>query len=92
MARRRHRLLCGWKHAEGAWRSRQAVGLVRKLLTKWLTLDFRFYAALLGAWKRRGEAAARREREQTETVVPLLEVFPKIAETWPPPELSQMRT
>lgn len=91
VAKRRHRLLCGWKHAEGTWRVAQGRGLFRRVLTKWLTLDLRFYAALFGAWKRRAEARAAREREIREGVVSLLEVFPKIAETWPPPALKQAR-
>ena len=86
IARRRHRLLCGWKHAEGSWRGEQRRGLWRRALTRWLSLDLRFYAALWGAWRRRAQARAARAREEREGVVSLLdEAFPRIAASWPPP-------
>lgn len=83
VARRRHRILCGWKHAEGAWRRAQRWGLVSRVLTRWLRLDLRYYAALLSALRRRREAKRARARELAEAQVQLLEVFPRIAETWP---------
>lgn len=87
VARRAHRLLCGWKHAEGAWRRAQTRELWRRALTKWLTFDLRFYVGLYHAWRRRAEARAARAREQAATVVPLEDVFPRINTTWPPPAL-----
>lgn len=88
VARRRHRLLCGWKHAEGDWRAAQARGLVLRALTRWLKLDLRFYRALFAALARRAEARAAREKEQRETVRPLLEAFEEIRAAWPPPALA----
>ncbi len=88
VARRRHRLLCGWKHAEGAWRRAQARGLLVRALTRWLRLDRRFYAALWGAWGRRAEARAARAREEREAAQALLDVFPRIRATWPPAALA----
>lgn len=84
VARRRHRILCGWKHAEGAWRRDLRRSLTRQVLTKWLRLDVRFYLALAGAFSRRAEALAARTREEREGSVALVDVFPSIAETWPP--------
>lgn len=83
VARRRHRLLCGWKHAEGAWRRAQRWGLCARFLTRWLRLDLRFYAGFFAALRRLGEARRARRRERAATVVDLLEVFPRIAATWP---------
>lgn len=91
VARRRHRLLCGWKHAEGEWRSAQTHGLVVRALTRWLKLDVRFYRALLAALARRAEARAAREREEREAVRPLLDVFPEICAAWPPPALTEAK-
>lgn len=91
VARRRHRLLCGWKHAEGAWRAAQARGLLLRALTRWLRLDLRFYRALFAALARRAEARAARAREAREARRPLLEVFPEIRAAWPPPALEQAR-
>lgn len=91
VARRRHRILCNWKHADGAWRRDQRRGAALRLLTRWLRLDLRHYAALLGAWRRRGEARAARAREVREQVVPLEEAFARIVAAWPPPELSRLR-
>lgn len=91
VARRRHRLLCGWKHAEGEWRAAQARGLVARALTRWLKLDLRFYRALLAALGRRAEARAARAREEREAVRSLLEVFPEICAAWPPPALATAR-
>ena len=87
VARKRHRLLSGWKHAEGAWRSAQTRGLVLRALTRWLKLDVRFYLALWGALKRRRDALAAHAREEAAAVTPLLEVFPKIVAAWPPAAL-----
>ena len=81
--RRRHRILCGWKHAEGAWRRQQAGSLLRRALTRWATLDLRFYAALFLAWLRRNEALRARSREEEQVGVPLLRTFEHIAATWP---------
>ncbi len=91
VARRRHRILCGWKHAEGTWRSAQGRALLRRLFSKWLSLDVRFYAALASAWRRRSEARVGRAREEEEGVASLLDLFPRIAATWPPPALEQAR-
>ncbi|MEZ6188554.1 MAG: glycosyltransferase [Planctomycetota bacterium] len=83
VARRRHRLLCGWKHAEGAWRRAQRWGLWGRICTRWLKLDLRFYWALASALGRWGEARRARRRELAATKVALLEVFPRIAASWP---------
>ena len=88
MARRRHRILCGWKHAEGTWQHAQRRAILRRVLSKWLTLDLRYYLALGGAWLRRGEARAARAREQQEGTRSLLEVFEQIAATWPPGQIE----
>lgn len=88
VARRRHRMLCSWKHAEGAWRSAQGRSLLRRALTRWLTLDARFYAALYGAWQRRDEVRAARTREEQAAQRDLLEVFQRIAASWPPAALE----
>lgn len=90
VARRRHRILCGWKNAEGAWRAEQARGDVLRALTRWLRLDVRHYLALAGALRRRGEALAARAREEREAKVSLLEVFPRIREAWPPEALKKL--
>lgn len=89
VARKRHRILCGWKHAEGAWRAAQRRGLLLRTLTRWAKLDVRFYLALAGALRRRGQALAARERERAATVVPLEEVFPRIVAAWPPAALER---
>lgn len=86
VARRRHRILCGWKHASGDWLKTYDRTLIRRALTKWLSLDRRYYAALLGAWKRRGEALTARAKEESATVVPLGEAFERIRGAWPPPD------
>ena len=83
VARRRHRILCGWKHASGAWLATYDRTLVRRALTKWLRLDRRYYAALWGAWQRREEALAARDREEAATIVPLEEAFERIRGAWP---------
>lgn len=91
VARKRHRLLCAWKHAEGAWRRALPWATLRRVLTRWLTLDARYYAALLGAWRRRAEARAAREREACHARVPLLEAFVRIRSAWPPSALAEVR-
>lgn len=89
VARRRHRLLSTWKHAEGEWRRAHFRGLVWRALTRWLKLDLRFYAALWSALGRRGEARAARAREQAATRVDLVsEAFPRIRAAWPPAALA----
>ncbi len=88
VARKRHRLLSGWKHAEGAWRSAQSRGLLLRALTRWLKLDLRFYLALWGALRRRKDALAAHAREEAAAVTPLLEVFPRIVAAWPPAALA----
>ncbi|MDC3378733.1 glycosyltransferase family 2 protein [Planctomycetota bacterium] len=85
--RRRHRILCNWKHAEGAWRSGLWKGTLVRFLTRWAKLDFRWYAAWFKARKKRAEADAARERELAATTVPLAQVFPQIVAAWPPAQL-----
>ena len=84
VARRRHRILCGWKHASGEWRSAYERTLLRRALSKWLRLDWRFYAAYRGALARKEQALAARAREEAATVVPLAEAFARIRAAWPP--------
>ena len=88
VARRRHRILCGWKHAEGEWRGRYERTLLRRAASKWLAGDLRFYAALWGALRRRGAALAAHRRELGETSVSLAEAFARIRAAWPPPQLG----
>lgn len=88
VARRRHRILCGWKHAEGEWRSRYGRTLARRALSKWLSGDLRYYAALWGALRRRGAALDAHGRELEATAVPLAEAFARIRAAWPPRQLS----
>jgi GT2 family glycosyltransferase len=89
VARRRHRLLVGWKHAEGAWRRAMWRGLAWRVLTRWLRLDLRFYAAAWSAWGRRAEARAAHAREVAATRARLEdEVFPAIRAAWPPAALQ----
>lgn len=89
VARKRHRLLCGWKHAEGAWRRAQTWALWRRALTRWLLLDVRWYRALFGAFGRRAQALAAHEAELREARRSLLDVFPEIRAAWPPPALGR---
>ena len=78
-----------WKHAEpGPWRRRLWLGLVGKLLTKWLRADLRFYAALWGALGRWGLARAAHRRERAATTLPLREAFARIRAAWPPKQLG----
>lgn len=89
VARRRHRILVSWKHAEGAWRRAHRRGLLWRALTRWLKLDLRFYAALSSAWGRRAEARAAHARELAATRARLEdEVFPAIRAAWPPAALQ----
>jgi GT2 family glycosyltransferase len=87
VARKRHRILCGWKHAEGEWRRAQTWALWRRALTRWLMLDVRWYRALLGALGRRAQALAAHEKELREAQRPLLEAFDEIRAAWPPAAL-----
>ncbi|MGE0707458.1 MAG: glycosyltransferase family 2 protein [Planctomycetota bacterium] len=91
VARRRHRILCGWKHAEGPWRADYARTLRRRALTKWLRLDLRFYAALWGAWQLRPDALRGHEQELAQGSVPLGEAFARITASWPPPQLAALQ-
>lgn len=84
VARRRHRILCGWKHASGDWLRTYDRTLLRRALTKWLSFDRRYYAALRGAWQRREQALAAREREEQATKVSLSDAFARIRSAWPP--------
>lgn len=89
VARRRHRILCTWKHAEGEWRRAHLRGLVWRALTRWTRLDRRFYAALWSAWGRRHEARAAHAKELAATRARLVEeVFPRIRAAWPPAALT----
>ena len=87
VARRAHRILCGWKHAEGSWRSAMRWSTWLRVLTRWLKLDRRYYAALRRAWSRRAEAAAAHQRELAATVRPLDDAFAEIQAAWPPQAL-----
>jgi GT2 family glycosyltransferase len=89
VARRRHRILCGWKHAEGSWRSAYARTIARRVLTKWLRLDVRFYAALWGAWRLHGDALTAHDKERAEALVALEDAFERITASWPPKELLE---
>lgn len=84
VARRRHRILCGWKHAEGGWRDAYSRTIVRRALTKWLRLDVRYYAALWGAWRLRSDALLAHEREREASTVTLEQAFERINASWPP--------
>ena len=72
-------------------RSAQRSAILRRVFTKWLTLDARWYAALGGAWKRRAEARTAREREEADGTSSLLTAFDRIAASWPPPALAELR-
>jgi GT2 family glycosyltransferase len=91
LASRSHRVLLSWKHAEGAWRSELKIGLVRRVLTRWLKLDVLYYVALVQALARLGEARRARARERAATKVPLLEVFERVKNDWPPRELAEAK-
>ena len=82
VARRRHRLLCQWKHAEGSWWRAHVRNVVLRVLTRWLRLDARFYAALWGALRRWPEARRARANERAHTVQPLEQAFRDIPVSW----------
>jgi GT2 family glycosyltransferase len=84
VAKRRHRLLMTWKHADPAWLRGHLFWLTLKLFTKALRFDVRFYVALFQALGRIPEARRARRRETLATRVPLRDAFAIIGRGWPP--------
>ena len=91
LASRRHRILMAWKRAEGAFLREHLLYLARRVATRWLRLDLRYYVALVQALGRLPEALRGRARERAATVVPLLETFERIRAAWPPRGLAELR-
>ena len=75
VAKRRHRLLMTWKHADPKWLRAHLAWLSVKLVTKAFRLDVRFYVALFQALGRLPQALRARRRELAATRVPLETAF-----------------
>ncbi len=78
VAKRRHRLLMTWKHADARWLRAHLAWLPLKVLTKALKLDLRFQVALFQALGRLPEALRARAREKLATKVELEDAFEEI--------------
>jgi len=78
VAKRRHRLLMTWKHADARWLRAHLAWLPVKVLTKALKLDVRFQVALFQALLRLPRALRARAREKMATKTPLERAFEEI--------------
>jgi GT2 family glycosyltransferase len=78
VAKRRHRLLMTWKHADSSWLRAHLAWLPLKVLTRALKLDLRFQVALFQALLRMPRALRARSREKAATKVPLMKAFEEI--------------
>ncbi|MEZ0227198.1 MAG: glycosyltransferase family 2 protein, partial [Planctomycetota bacterium] len=78
VAKRRHRILMTWKHADSRWLRAHLAWLPLKVLTKALKLDVRFEIALFQALVRLPHALRARAREKLATKVTLEAAFEEI--------------
>ncbi len=84
VAKRRHRLLMTWKHADGAWLRAHLAWLPVKVLTKALKLDVRFQVAFWQALARLPQALRARAQEKRATKRALEDAFAEIRAGWAP--------